>query len=364
MTSPGRPRAAQSVETLARAVRAGQVTAVAKACRQVDERGTGHEELLSLLYAHGRTAWLIGVTGTPGAGKSTLVDTLIDEFRRAKARVGVVAVDPTSPFSGGAILGDRIRMQKHYQDAEVFIRSVATRGALGGLSRTAADLARVMAAWGADVVLIETVGVGQDELDVMRVAHTTLVVQAPGAGDDVQAAKAGILECADVFVVNKADRPGAERLVQQLRAMLALGALSSSTAAPKVSSGSHASHWQGGEANVATDDADSAEASETWEVPVTTAVATRGQGAEQLVRLLQAHRRWLEATRAGKERSALRTREQFEMKVHQAIVDQAHARHGPRIRAAIDQALRAGSNPYVACRDIVDRVFESEGPED
>lgn len=166
----------------------------------------------------------MGITGTPGAGKSTLTSALVARCRAAGLRVGVVAVDPSSPFSGGAILGDRIRMQAHFGDPGVFIRSVATRGALGGLSRTAADVALVLAAWGADVVFLETVGVGQDELEVTFLADTTLVVVAPGLGDDVQALKAGILECADVFAVNKADRPGADAAVRDLQLMLALSA--------------------------------------------------------------------------------------------------------------------------------------------
>src|SRR6188768_571520 len=185
-------------------VLAGDVRALARACRLVDERWPGHHELLSAAFPHSRSSWWIGITGSPGVGKSTLTSRLIQHLRAQGQRVGVVAVDPSSPFSGGALLGDRIRMQAHWDDPEVFIRSLATRGAVGGLSRTTADIARVLSAWGARVVLIETVGVGQDELDVMHVAHTTLVVQAPGAGDDLQAAKAGLLECADVLVVNKA----------------------------------------------------------------------------------------------------------------------------------------------------------------
>ena len=213
-----------TVHPLAERVIAGEVRAAARACRLVDDASPGHVDLLKSLFPHTGRAWIVGITGNPGAGKSTLVDRLIAALRAAGKKVAVVAVDPTSPFSGGAILGDRIRMQRHFDDPGVFIRSLATRGALGGLSRSARDVVRVLDAWGADVVLVETVGVGQDELEVTRTAHTTLVVMAPGMGDDVQAIKAGILECADVFAVNKADRDGADSTVRDLELMIALGA--------------------------------------------------------------------------------------------------------------------------------------------
>ena len=186
--------------------------AVARACRMADDRADGCLDMLKDLYTHTGKAWIVGVTGNPGAGKSTLCDRLIQLWRAQSLRVGMVAVDPTSPFSGGAILGDRIRMQQHFEDPDVFIRSLATRGALGGLSRSAVDIVRVLDAWGADVVIVETVGVGQHEIDITRAAHTTCVVVAPGMGDDVQASKAGILECADVFAANKErDRQGDRR---------------------------------------------------------------------------------------------------------------------------------------------------------
>ncbi|HPB97160.1 MAG TPA: methylmalonyl Co-A mutase-associated GTPase MeaB [Polyangiaceae bacterium] len=199
------------------------VRGVARACRLVDDRVDGYIEMLKDLYPHTGKAWVVGVTGNPGAGKSTLTDRLVAYWRGEGKRVGVVAVDPTSPFSGGAILGDRIRMQRHFEDPDVFIRSLATRGALGGLSHSAMDTVRILDAWGADVVLVETVGVGQDELEITRAAHSTLVVMAPGLGDGIQAIKAGILEIADVFAVNKADRDGADATVRDLELMVALG---------------------------------------------------------------------------------------------------------------------------------------------
>jgi len=201
---------------------AGDVRAAARLMRDVDDRRPDALAALQALFPHTGKAYVIGITGNPGAGKSTVVDALIAHYRAAGDKVGVVAVDPTSPFSGGAILGDRIRMQRHALDPGVFIRSLATRGYLGGLSRSTFDVASVLDAMGYQRVLIETVGVGQDEVDVMRAAHTTVVVTVPGLGDDIQAIKAGLLEVADVLVVNKADREGADRAERDLMHMLDL----------------------------------------------------------------------------------------------------------------------------------------------
>jgi LAO/AO transport system kinase len=202
----------------------GDIRAAARLMRDLDDRRTDAITTLKALYQHTGKAYLVGVTGNPGAGKSTVVDALIAHYRAAGERVGVVCVDPTSPFSGGAILGDRIRMQRHALDPGVFIRSLATRGHLGGLSRSTFDVAHVLDAMGFERVLIETVGVGQDEVDVMKAAHTTVVVTVPGLGDDIQAIKSGLLEVADVLVVNKADREGADRTERDLLHMLDLRA--------------------------------------------------------------------------------------------------------------------------------------------
>ena len=209
---------------LADRVLQGDVRAAARLMRLIDDAQPTAEPELRALFASTGRAQLIGITGNPGAGKSTLVDRLIAHLRGLGKTVGVVAVDPTSPFTGGAILGDRIRMQDHALDPGVFIRSLATRGQLGGLSRATGDCVRVLDAMGKDVVIIETVGVGQDEVEVCRLAHTTVVVVVPGLGDDIQAIKAGILEVADLFCVNKADREGADRTVRDLRQMLELSA--------------------------------------------------------------------------------------------------------------------------------------------
>jgi LAO/AO transport system kinase len=188
--------------------------------RRIDDNDVTVTETLQALYPHTGRARILGVTGAPGAGKSTLVDRFISELRSRNKTVAVVAVDPTSPFTGGAILGDRIRMQRHTLDPGVFIRSLATRGALGGLSRSTGDVVRVFDAMGYDYVIVETVGVGQDEVEIVKLADATLVVMVPGLGDDVQSIKAGILEIADIFVINKADREGTERLERDLKAMI------------------------------------------------------------------------------------------------------------------------------------------------
>ncbi len=211
-----------SPQDAAAAILAGNVRAAARLMRMLDDRIDGATATLRALYPHTGRAKVIGITGNPGSGKSTLTARLIGHYRKLGMRVGVLAVDPSSPFSGGAILGDRIRMMEFANDPNVFIRSLATRGALGGLSRSTNDIVHVLDAMGHDVVLIETVGVGQDEIDIVRTADTTVVVLVPGLGDDIQAIKAGILEIADIFVVNKADLDGADRTVGDLRGLQTL----------------------------------------------------------------------------------------------------------------------------------------------
>ncbi|MBN2693841.1 methylmalonyl Co-A mutase-associated GTPase MeaB [bacterium] len=198
----------------------GDVRATAKLIRKVDDQADGYLDELKAIYPHTGNAFIIGVTGNPGAGKSTLVNQLIKYFRGESKKVGIVAIDPTSPFSGGAILGDRIRMQKYFNDEGVFIRSVATRGNLGGLSRSTGDIIKILDAMGNDIVIIETVGVGQDEIDICKIADLSIVVLVPGMGDHIQAIKAGIMEIADVFVLNKADLSGADRTISDVNSML------------------------------------------------------------------------------------------------------------------------------------------------
>jgi LAO/AO transport system kinase len=203
-------------------IRAGEVRALARAISTIEDNRPESRELLKALFNFTGRARVIGLTGAPGAGKSTLVDQLAREYRKQERTVGILAVDPTSPYTGGAILGDRIRMQSHHADAGIYIRSMATRGNLGGLARATTDAATVLDAAGKDIVLIETVGVGQDEIDIVRLADVTVVILVPGMGDDVQTIKAGIMEIADIFVINKSDREGADRVEREIRSMQSL----------------------------------------------------------------------------------------------------------------------------------------------
>jgi LAO/AO transport system kinase len=330
---------------LAQNVVAGDVRAAARACRIVDDELPGRVALLKELFSHTGRAWVVGVTGNPGSGKSTLVDGMIETLRKRGKKVAVVAIDPTSPFSGGAILGDRIRMQRHASDPGVFIRSLATRGALGGLSRSARDVVRVLDAWGADVVLVETVGVGQDELEVTRAAHTTLVVMAPGMGDDVQAIKAGILECADVFAVNKADREGADATVRDLELMIALGG-------ETLAGGAHSRSHAAGALDVA--EASARHAQGKWVPPIQKCVATKKEGIEELWSKLENHRSWL-ATEAGRVRLKERSLAELEGLLRDALAREAVGALASDVAALAESVERREIDPYTACERLIDQ---------
>jgi len=245
----------QSIEQL----RSGDPRLLARAISTVENHNPGWVELLKQLFPHTGHARTIGLTGSPGAGKSTLVDQLAKHYREENRTVGIIAVDPTSPYTGGAILGDRIRMQEHFSDPGIYIRSMATRGSLGGLARTTADVAMVLDASGRDVVMIETVGVGQDEVDVVRVADITVVILVPGMGDDVQTIKAGIMEIADIFVINKSNREGAERVEREIRALQSL-----------------------------------AMRADNWTPPIVKTVATEGKGVTELAAAIREYESYLQ----------------------------------------------------------------------
>jgi LAO/AO transport system kinase len=333
------------MSSLGEAVIAGDVRAAARACRLVDDELSGSIELMKELFPRTGRAWVVGITGNPGSGKSTLVDGLIETLRARQSKVAVVAVDPTSPFSGGAILGDRIRMQRHSADPGVFIRSVATRGALGGLSRSARDIVRVLDAWGADIVLVETVGVGQDELEVTRSAHTTLVVMAPGMGDDVQAIKAGILECADVFAVNKADREGADSTVRDLELMIALGA-------ETLAGGSHSAGHAAGTLDVAK--ATARHQRGKWVPPIQKCVATKKQGIVEVLEKLEQHRAWL-ATEAGLERQAQRSLAELTGLLRDTLARETVRALSGEVALLAERVSRREIDPYTACELLIEK---------
>ncbi len=271
------------LQTKVDAVLQGKRRAVAQTMTRIENRQSGYAVLEDALYPYVGGAWRVGITGPPGAGKSTLVNQLISRFRAMEDAVGVVAVDPSSPFSGGALLGDRIRMETHSLDPGVFVRSVASRGALGGLSMQTEAVADVLDAAGYDTLLMETVGVGQAELDIARAADTVVVVLVPESGDAIQAMKAGLMEIADVFCVNKADHPEAGVLVNALRAMLHLRP----------------------------------ETPEGWRPPVVKTVATLAEGLEPLLEALQQHRNFLETSGVWKDRRDDRLRR----KVHRLVTE-------------------------------------------
>jgi LAO/AO transport system kinase len=265
------------IADLAARVASGEPRAVARAISLVEDDGDAGRDLVARIFTHTGRSFLLGVTGAPGTGKSTLVDRLIAEIRRDRQKVGVIAIDPTSPFSGGAVLGDRVRMNAHAADEGVFIRSMATRGHLGGLARATSDAALVLDAAGADVVIIETVGVGQDEVDIVSTADISIVLLVPGAGDDLQAIKAGVMEIGDIFVVNKADREGADRVVQAVASNLSLK---------------------------------SYDASE-WKPPILKTEATTGAGVDILWQEIGRFREWASTHRQSRrrQRQVLRLRE-------------------------------------------------------
>ena len=310
---------------------------LARAISLVENEGESAHALLSLLYPHTGKAHIIGVTGAPGTGKSTLVTTLAQSYRAAGLTVAIVAIDPTSPFTGGAILGDRVRMRALSGDSGVFVRSMATRGSLGGLSKTTDDVVTILDAAGFERVIVETVGVGQAEVAIASTAHTTLVVEAPGLGDEVQAIKAGILEIADMLVVNKADRPGADRTVQALEMMLELDG-----------GGPRQIRHHGQLLQVAMPE------QARWQVTVLRTVATNGDGVEALRNQIEAHRTWLDVSGERAQRNRARIthtlenilRAELNRRILAALPQQG-------IQALVEQVEQRVVDPYAAARVLL-----------
>ncbi|MCX5210751.1 methylmalonyl Co-A mutase-associated GTPase MeaB [Kitasatospora sp. NBC_00240] len=309
------------VPTLVEQARAGRPRAVARLISLVENGAPELREVMAALAPYTGQAFTVGLTGSPGVGKSTSTSALVSAYRRLGKRVGVLAVDPSSPFSGGALLGDRVRMQDHATDPEVFIRSMATRGHLGGLSWTAPQALRVLDAAGCEVILVETVGVGQSEVEIAAQADTTVVLLAPGMGDGIQAAKAGILEIGDLFVVNKADRDGADATARELNHMLGLG----ETREPGA-----------------------------WRPPILKTVAARGEGVDEVVEALEKHRAWLEEHGELAARRRRRASDEIEAIALTALRARIGDLHGDRHLDALAERVAAGElDPYGAADQLV-----------
>ncbi|USZ70268.1 methylmalonyl Co-A mutase-associated GTPase MeaB [Natronosalvus halobius] len=332
---------------------AGKHRALARVISKIENRAPGYRELVSDLYAHTGNAEIVGITGSPGAGKSTLVDKLAETYRNRGETVGVIAIDPSSPFTGGAVLGDRIRMASTVGDMDVFVRSMSARGTLGGLSTATADAVKAMDAFGKDKIIIETVGAGQNEIDIVRTADTVAVLVPPGSGDSVQTLKAGILEIADVFVVNKADRPGADRTVQELLEMIELGDGSSGFSSSggghhgvdAMGEGDSSPHSSEGSGKGEPDEADEPD---TWIPPVVETVATDGTGVDDLIEDLEHHRHYLERSGTLAERTRRRYGEEIRTllreDVHDLLQDELERAGGVD---ALAEAVRTGeTDPY------------------
>ena len=304
----------------------GDPRAVARLISLVEDASPALREVMALLAPRTGRAQIVGLTGSPGVGKSTSASALVSAYRRRGARVGVLAVDPSSPFSGGALLGDRVRMQEHATDRGVFIRSMASRGHLGGLSWSTPQALRVLDAAGCDVVLIETVGVGQAEVEIASLADSTIVLLAPGMGDSIQAAKAGILEIADIFVVNKADRDGADTTVRDLRYMASLG-----------------------------DKRDP----DRWRPPIVRTVASRSEGIDDVVEALDKHAAWMGATGELPRRRRARAASEVEAIAVTALRERlGDLRGGEILQTLADQVVAGTLDPYAAADELVGEVAE------
>jgi LAO/AO transport system kinase len=309
-------------------LRSGDARALARAISTVENRSPGWSHLLKSLFPHSGKARVIGITGAPGAGKSTLVDQLARLYRKQDRSVGIIAVDPTSPYTGGAILGDRIRMQDHFADPGIYIRSMATRGSLGGLARTTADVATVLDASGRDVILVETVGVGQDEVDIVRLADITIVILVPGMGDDVQTIKAGIMEIADIFVINKSDREGAERVEREIRALQSL-----------------------------------ATRNDGWTPPIVKTVASESKGIEELAAAVAQYESFLQKENRALKKSVENWRERLVEMLRDAMLEKARAQLGDGNVAELARDVAEHKrDPYTLVEEIAGRAEKAGSP--
>jgi len=301
------------------------VRALARAISTVENRAPGWSDLLKALFPHTGKARVLGLTGPPGAGKSTLVDQLARLYRKENQTVGIIAVDPTSPYTGGAILGDRIRMQDHFSDPGTYIRSMATRGSLGGLARTTADVTTVLDASGRDLIMIETVGVGQDEVDIVRLADVTIVILVPGMGDDVQTIKAGIMEIADIFVINKSDRDGAEHVEREIRTLQSL-----------------------------------AMRSDGWTPPIVKTVASQGSGVEQLAEAISDYEEYLKKENLALDKSVQNWQERLIEMLRDTMLEKARERmaNGGLAQYAAEVAAHK-RDPYTLVEEIAANAGKS-----
>jgi LAO/AO transport system kinase len=317
-------------KSTAEKVISGDVRAVARLIRDIDDGMPGVQAVLKELYPHTGTAYVIGITGAPGVGKSTLVDQMLGHLRGQGKTVGVLAVDPTSPFSGGAILGDRVRMQRHSLDDGVFIRSLATRGHFGGLTQSTRSAIDVLDAMGKDVIIVETVGVGQDEVDVVKSAHSTVIVVIPGMGDDIQAIKAGILEAGDIFVINKADREGTDKTLSDLRLMIDMDQ----------------KKYEGGR----------------WKPPIIKTQAVFDKGITELLDEIENHKKFLKKSAEGLyfRKKKGKVREELADMVKQRLIDVVLERiiDTGEFEEAVDSVVSGEMDPYSACDNLVRSGFE------